>query len=154
MTVPSEYLLLLQLWFQGSTCPHAFFFMACCSSHQSSTTHLKDKKCGTRTGKICMTYLFPELYSWKRDNGGEHSVGDKALVIHQLVAGEGGHRVQKVCGCSFEVPHCQSIHALVNLQPVSTVPVTALLDKAAANPTKPVSVDRSTLIQLPRVADR
>lgn len=77
------------------------------------------------------TYLFTEVGTFEGDHAHVHRVGDKRLVVHQLVWSEGGDRVQEQLGSLFEVPDGHAVQALVHLQAVPPVPVAPLLNEAA-----------------------
>lgn len=78
-----------------------------------------------------MPYLLTEVGPLEGDHADVNCVGDKRLVVHELVGGERGDRVEEELGSLLEVPDGHAVETLVDLQTVPPVPVTALLDEAA-----------------------
>lgn len=79
-----------------------------------------------------MRYLLAEVGSLEGDHADVDGVGDKRLVVHELVGGERGDGVEEKLGGLLEVPDGHAVQALVDLQAVSPVPVTPLLYEAAS----------------------
>ena len=75
-------------------------------------------------------HFVSELWSWQSDHGGKDGVDDERVVVHQLVRSERGHCVQELLGSCLEVSHQDGAQALVDLETVSSIPVTALFDKS------------------------
>ena len=78
-----------------------------------------------------VTYLFTEVRPLEGDHADVDGVGDKGLVVHELVGGEGGDGVEEELSSLFEVPDDHTVQALVDLQTVPPVPVSPLLNEAA-----------------------
>lgn len=79
---------------------------------------------------MSLPYLFAEVGPFEGDHADVDCVGDKRLVVHELVGGERGDGVEEELGGLFEVPDGHAVQALVDLQTVPPVPVTALLNEA------------------------
>lgn len=78
-----------------------------------------------------MRYLLAEVGPLEGDHADVNGVGDKRLVVHELVGGERGDGVEEELGGLLEVPDGHAVQTLVDLQTVPAVPVTPLLDEAA-----------------------
>ena len=72
--------------------------------------------------------LVSQLGSRQSDHGDEYGVDDERVVLNQLVRSESGDRVRELLGSGVEVSHQDGADALVDLQAVSSVPITAFLD--------------------------
>ncbi len=77
-----------------------------------------------------VSYLFTEVRPFEGDHADVDGVGDKGLVVHELVGGEGGYCVEEELSSLFEVPDGHAVQALVHLQTIPPVPVSPLLDEA------------------------
>lgn len=77
-----------------------------------------------------LSYLFTEVRPFEGDHADIDGVGDKGLVVHELVGGEGGDRVEEELRSLFEVPDGHTVQALVDLQTIPPVPVSPLLNEA------------------------
>lgn len=84
----------------------------------------------SKTG-VAVRYLLAEVGSLEGDHADVDCVGDKSLVVHELVGGEGGDGVEEELGGLLEVPDGHAVQTLVDLQAVPAVPVATLLDEAA-----------------------
>lgn len=93
-------------------------------------------------GTTSSPYLFAEVGPFQGDHADVNCVGDKRLVVHELVRGEGGDGVQKKLGGLLEVPDGHAVQTLVDLQAVPPVPVPALLDEAAQRRRRSTTVTR------------
>lgn len=86
---------------------------------------------------VAVCYLLAEVGSLEGDHADVNCVGDKRLVVHELVGGEGGDGVEEELGGLLEVPDGHAVQTLVDLQAVPAVPVAALLDEAAGGEDSP-----------------
>lgn len=80
-----------------------------------------------------LSYLFTEVRPFESNHANINGVGNKRLVVHEFVGSEGGDCVEEELSSLLEIPDGHTVQALVNLQTISPVPVSPLLDKAAVN---------------------
>lgn len=80
---------------------------------------------------VAVHYLLAEVGPLEGDHADVNCVGDKRLVVHELVGGEGGDGVEEELGGLLEIPDGHAVQTLVDLQAVPAVPVATLLDEAA-----------------------
>lgn len=90
---------------------------------------------GTSSTVFCaytcsVSYLFAEVRPFEGDHADVDGVGDKGLVVHELIGGEGGDCVEEELSSLFEVPDGYTVQALVDLQTIPPVPVSPLLNEA------------------------
>ena len=78
-----------------------------------------------------LSYLFTEVRPFEGNHADVDSVGNKGLVVHELVGGEGGDCVKEELSSLLKVPDGHTVQALVDLQAIPPVPVSPLLNKAA-----------------------
>ena len=74
-------------------------------------------------------HLLSDVLSVQRNHATEHCVGDKGLVVHELVRRERGDGVQEQVGGSLEVADCHAVGSLIHLQSVASVPVPAFVNQ-------------------------
>lgn len=86
---------------------------------------------GSKQTRVPMCYLLAEVGPLEGDHADVNGVGDKRLVVHELVGGERGDGVEEELGGLLEVPDGHAVQTLVDLQTVPAVPVAPLLDEAA-----------------------
>lgn len=86
---------------------------------------------GSKQTQVPVRYLLTEVGPLEGDHADVNCVGDKRLVVHQLVGGERGDGVEEELGGLLEVPDGHAVQTLVDLQTVPPVPVAPLLDEAA-----------------------
>lgn len=77
-----------------------------------------------------VSYLFTEIRPFEGNHTDVDCVGDKGLVVHELIRGEGGDCVKEELSSLFEVPDGHTVQALVDFQTISPVPVAPLLNEA------------------------
>lgn len=75
------------------------------------------------------SHLLPEVRPLQRYHAHVDGVRDESLVVHELVRGEGGHGVEEKLGGLLEVSDGDAVQALIHLQTVPAVPVSALFDQ-------------------------
>lgn len=75
------------------------------------------------------SHLLPEVRPLQRDHAHVDGVRDERLVVHELVRGEGGHGVEEKLGGLLEVSDGDAVQALIHLQAVPPVPVSALFNQ-------------------------
>lgn len=63
------------------------------------------------------------------DHAHVHRIRDEGFVVHEFVRGEGGDGVQEQLSRLLEVPDGHAVEALIHLQTIPPVPVTALLNQ-------------------------
>ena len=77
-----------------------------------------------------LSYLFTEVRPFEGDHADVDGVGDKGLIVHELVGSEGGDCVEEELSSLFEVPDGHAVQALVDFQTIPPVPVSPLLNEA------------------------
>lgn len=77
-----------------------------------------------------VSYLLTEVGPLEGNHADIDRVGDKGLVVHELIGGEGGDCVEEELSSLFEVPDGHTVQALVDFQTIPPVPVAPLLDEA------------------------
>ena len=88
-------------------------------------------------------YLLTEIRPLEGDHADVNGVGDKCLVVHELVGGEGGDRVEEELSSLLEVPDGHTVKTLVDLQAIPSVPVAPLLNEAAEKEQRYVSTEEA-----------
>lgn len=84
----------------------------------------------TQNTLVQSIYLFTKVGPFEGDHAHVNRVGDKSLVVHQLVWSESGDCVEEQLRCLFEVPDGHTVQALVHFQAIPPVPVAPLLNEA------------------------
>lgn len=79
---------------------------------------------------LSVSYLLTEVGPLEGNHADIDCVGDKGLVVHELIRGEGGDCVEEELSSLFEVPDGHTVQALVDFQTIPPVPVAPLLDEA------------------------
>ena len=75
------------------------------------------------------SYLFPQVRPLQGDHANVDRVCYEGLVVHELVGGEGRHRVQEELGSLLEVSDGHTVQALVHLETIPPIPVSTFLDQ-------------------------
>lgn len=75
-------------------------------------------------------YLFPECDAIEGQQCCQSRVSHKGLIVHELVAGEGGESIEIMCCCCFEVSNRQLVGPLVHLETIPTIPVPPFFDES------------------------
>ena len=78
-----------------------------------------------------LSYFISELIPREADNWGVYSIAHERFIIHQLIRRKRAHGIQKQIRGSFKITDRHAISTLIDLQPVSPVPIATFLDQTA-----------------------
>lgn len=76
-------------------------------------------------------YPFTKVGTLEGNHAHVDCIGDKSLVVHELVRREGGNGVEEELGGLLEIPDGNAVQTLVDLESIPPIPVSPLFNEAA-----------------------